>query len=99
MSSIRTTAERIAYKYLDRAFGSAKLQADIEKALRDERDRALADAARQECAFCAGVEGYNATAVKADTDDGYVHRNDPPHGLAGVYCKAPRIRALMSKED
>ena len=40
MSSIREQAEKIAYKYLDRTVGSAKLQADIEQALRDERERA-----------------------------------------------------------
>lgn len=60
-------------------------------------------AARQECVFCAGVEGYNPLPVKAalpiETDAGnYVHRNDPPHGLAGVYCKAPLIRALLNEE-
>lgn len=41
MKSIRETAEQIAYKYLDRTFGSAKLQADIEQALRSERERAV----------------------------------------------------------
>lgn len=41
MKSIREIAEEIAYKYLDRTFGSAKLQSDIEKALRAERKRAI----------------------------------------------------------
>lgn len=79
----------------------------LKAVARDERERALTDAARQECVFCAGVEGYNPLPVPAalpiETDAGnYVHRNDPPHGLAGVYCKAQRIRALITairKED
>jgi hypothetical protein len=76
----------------------------LEAVRRDERQRALTDAARQECVFCAGVEGYNPSPVKAalpvETDAGsYVHRNDPPHGLAGIYCKAPRIRALIADSE
>ncbi len=66
----------------------------IEAALNAERVRALSDAACQECVFCAGVEGYNPLPVEAK--DSYVHNDDPPHGLAGVYCKAPRIRALIT---
>ena len=88
VSSLRRAAHRLRHR--------------IEPAVNAERERALLDAARKECVFCAGVDGYNSTPVQAalpaETDAGnYVHRNDPPHGLAGSYCKTPRIRALITE--
>lgn len=99
--SIREIAEEIAEGVTNQEYHNRKLADRIEKALRDERERALGDAACQECVFCAGVEGYNPSPVQAalpvEMDAGnYVHRNDPPHGLAGVYCTAQRIRALIT---
>lgn len=38
--TLEQIADRIAYKYLDRTFGSAKLKSDILSALRNERERA-----------------------------------------------------------
>lgn len=78
----RQVAERIAKAHVNwpqgyKAF--ARAVAAIEAALDAERERALLDAARQECVFCAGVGGYNSTPVQAalpaETDAGsYVHR-------------------------
>lgn len=65
----------------------------ILSALRDERETALRDAARLECIFCAGVDGFNPLPVEVEAGN-YVHRNEPPNGQAGVYCKASRINAL-----
>lgn len=93
-----TRGEQIAQAAFDQddAPESVSELADaIDEALRNERERALVDAAKLECVFCAGVEGLNPLPVVIEGGS-YVHRNQPPKGLAGIYCKAPRIRALAS---
>lgn len=92
----RQVAERIAAPTIGKVAPAVyrELVADMEAALDAAREWALIDAAHQECDLCAGVDGYNPTPVL--TAGNYVHRNDPPHGLAGIYCKDPRIRALLT---
>lgn len=41
IETLNQIADRIAYKYLDRTFGSAKLKSDILSALRNERERCM----------------------------------------------------------
>lgn len=67
----------------------------LEAVRQDARERALTEAARLECVFCAGVPGFNPDPVEVEAGN-YVHRNEPPDRQAGVYCKAPRIRALIT---
>lgn len=105
VETLEKIAERIPRDWIDRARNGAAmscvlLEQDkallvnaILSALRNERERALRDAARLECVFCAGADGFNPLPVEVEAGN-YVHRNEPLNGQAGVYCKASRINAL-----